>query len=115
CKLISVCAKSDSSRGSPPCCRKAGGTLSRRVRGRGKVKHLRSIAVRAVSHGLTATRVPVGARPGEKFENSKHPAAGIGKPGFWMRRPTELGRSRVARCGRLHHGRPAGRCDPARI
>jgi hypothetical protein len=32
---------------------------------------------------------------GEKLENSNHSAAGIGKPGFRMRRPTELGRSRL--------------------
>src|SRR5262249_54975553 len=52
---------------------------------------------------------------GEKLENSNHSAAGIGKPGFRMRRPNELERSRVARCGRIRHGRPAGRCDPPRI
>src|SRR5262245_1443359 len=40
---------------------------------------------------------------------------GIGKPGFRMRRPTELGRSRPAGCGRIRHGRPGGRCDPPRI
>src|SRR5262245_8424414 len=80
---------------APPACRKGGGTLSRRVRGKGKVKRLRSIAVCAVSGRLTTARVPVGVRPGEKLENSKHSAAGLGKPGFRMRRPTELGRSRV--------------------
>jgi hypothetical protein len=52
---------------------------------------------------------------GEKLENSNHSAAGIGKPGFRMRRPTELGRSRPAGCGRIRHRRPGGRCDPPRI
>src|SRR5262245_49052910 len=76
---------------APPCCRKGGSTLSRRLRGKGKVKRFRSIAVCAASGRLTTARISAGARPGENFENSKHPAAGLGKPGFRMRSPTELG------------------------